>query len=116
VTQAAAFNAPTLSWTGGALVVRLRAEGVSDRLILTGAFTKNAPGSMPVLLIAGPGFAVGNTYTLVTFASTNFADEDFAATGLPAGFGAVFNAGHHQFTCRDCHLWSAIQPYSHGYK
>ena len=68
----------------------MRASDVADRVALTGALTKGGAGTYEVALNTGTGFAIGNTYTLATFASTNFAATDFAATGLPAGTAASF--------------------------
>jgi autotransporter-associated beta strand protein len=83
--------ANTLTWTGGgALAIDVGANGASDRLVLSGALTKGAPGTFAFVLDAGVGFSIGNTYTLATFASTDFSATDFIATGLPSGFGGKF--------------------------
>src|SRR5262249_46829628 len=39
---------------------------------------------------AGPGFAVGNVYTLVTFGSTDLTASDLTFSGLPPGFTGAF--------------------------
>jgi autotransporter-associated beta strand protein len=83
---AATLNGASLLWnSGGKLILDLGATGVSDRLALTGALTKGDSGTFELALNAGAGFAIGNTYTLATFASTTFIATDFTATGLPAG-------------------------------
>ena len=78
---------------GGSLAFRLGAAGSSDRLAISGALLKGTPGLFLVALNPTAGFAAGNTYTLATFGSTTFSAADFAATGLPDGFGAVFSVG-----------------------
>jgi autotransporter-associated beta strand protein len=81
------LNANNLTWTGGGiLTLDVGANGASDRLILAGTLTKGGPGSFALALNATAGFAVGNTYTLATFASTDFSVGDFIVTGLPSGF------------------------------
>jgi len=85
------LTANTLTWTGGGvLAIDVGANGASDRLVLSGALTKGAPGTFAFALNIGAGFAVGNTYTLATFASTDFNASDFIATGLPAGIAGKF--------------------------
>ncbi|HEX2852890.1 MAG TPA: Ig-like domain-containing protein, partial [Opitutaceae bacterium] len=106
------LNGSSLIWnTGGTLSVDLGATGISDKLALSGALTKGNPGSFPVTLNAGPGFAFGNTYTVATFASTTFASADFSAAGLPAGFGASFTASGTSLVARitgDYATWVAF--------
>ncbi|HYC72780.1 MAG TPA: MBG domain-containing protein [Opitutaceae bacterium] len=88
----AALNAPTVSWqSGGALVARVDADGVSDRLAIAGTLTRAGDETVVVQFLPGPGFAAGNTYTLATFGSTDFTAADFVASGLPAGFAAAFS-------------------------
>ncbi|HWA27178.1 MAG TPA: MBG domain-containing protein, partial [Lacunisphaera sp.] len=99
VTGAAPFNAASLTWSGGgALVVRTEASGVSDRLAVSGAFTRAGTGPVVVNFVPGTGFAAGNTYTLATFGSTTFTAADFVATGLPAGYAAQFTLGANSLT------------------
>ena len=88
----ATLTGTTLSWNGGGtLACDLGANGSSDVIALTGAFAKGSAGTYNVAFAPGAGFAAGNTYTLVTFASTTFADANaFSATGLPDGIGALF--------------------------
>ena len=80
-----------LTWNGGGtLAFDLGASGSSDALVLTGALTKGGAGAYSFAFAPRSGFAADNTYTLATFASTNFTAADFTATGLPAGTGALF--------------------------
>ena len=90
-TAIATLSGTTLTWNGGgSLTFDLGASGSSDKLVLTGAFTKGSAGAHAFAFTPGSGFAADNTYTLATFASTNFTAADFTATGLPAGTGALF--------------------------
>ncbi len=85
------ITATSLTWNGGgSLAIDLGAGGTSDQVALSGALTKGVAGGCTVTFATGSGFGVGNTYTLATFASTNFTAADFTAAGLPAGTGALF--------------------------
>ncbi len=87
----ATLAASALTWNdGGTLAVDLGASGSSDQLVLGDTLTKAGAGMYNVAFTPGAGFAAGNTYTLATFASTNFDASDFQATGLPVGTGALF--------------------------
>ena len=80
-----------LTWNGGGtLAFDLGASGSSDVLVLTSALTSGSAGAHTFAFTPGSGFAADNTYTLATFASTNFTAADFTAAGLPAGTGALF--------------------------
>ncbi len=86
------LGANGLTWSGGGVVsTELGASGTSGRLALAGPLSKGGPGVFAFSLQAGDGFAAGNTYTLATFASTDFTADDFTATGLPSGYAAVFH-------------------------
>jgi rhamnogalacturonan endolyase len=90
-TSAATLTATSLTWNGGgSFACDLGASGNSDALAISGALTKGAAGTYAVAFTAGSGFAAGNTYTVATFAATDFVAHDFTATGLPAGTGALF--------------------------
>ncbi|HEX2852894.1 MAG TPA: autotransporter-associated beta strand repeat-containing protein, partial [Opitutaceae bacterium] len=106
------LNAGALTWNnGGTLAFDLGATGISDKLVLSGALTKGTPGSFPVTLTAGSGFALGNTYTVATFASTTFASADFSAAGLPVGYSASFSASGTSLVVsitRDYAAWVAL--------
>jgi autotransporter-associated beta strand protein len=89
---AGTLSATSLTWNAGSkLLVDLGASGTSDKLALTGALTKGGAGSYEIACNVLAGFALGNTYTLATFASTTFAATDFTASGLPAGAAASFS-------------------------
>ena len=86
----AILTGTALTWNGGGqLAIALGETGVSNRLVLSGVLAKGTAGAYGIVLTAGPGLATGNTYTLATFGSTDFAVEDFTVTGLPAGYGAA---------------------------
>lgn len=76
---------------GARLAFALGANGVSDQLTLSGVLTKGTAGTYEIALTPASGFAPGNTYTLATFASTDFSAADLTATGLPAGHVAFFS-------------------------
>jgi len=87
-----ALSGASLTWNGGgSLGSTLGATGVSGKLVLSGALLKGSAGSYEIALTPSAGFAAGNSYTLATFASTTFSASDFAATGLPAGYVAIFS-------------------------
>lgn len=87
-----AVTGSSLTWNGGgSLAVSLGGNGVSGKLVLSGALTKGSAGAYTVAFSSGSGFAAGNTYTIATFGSTTFSASDFTATGLPAGYVAIFS-------------------------
>jgi rhamnogalacturonan endolyase len=89
----------SLTWNGGGqLSFLVDANGVSGSLTLAGALLKGSVGSHQIALVPGAGFAAGNTYTLATFASTDFTAADFTATGLPSGYVAIFTVGDTSLT------------------
>jgi autotransporter-associated beta strand protein len=91
-TTLGTLTAGALIWNAsGRLAVNLGATGTSDRLALTGALMKGTSGSFEIAFTPGSGFAPGNTYTIATFGSTDFAASDFTATGLPGNYAAAFN-------------------------
>jgi autotransporter-associated beta strand protein len=91
-TPVATLNGASLTWNGGGtLAFDLGASGSSDTLALSGGLAQGSAGSWTFAFTPDAGFAAGNTYTLVTFATTTFTDARlFSATGLPAGTGALF--------------------------
>ncbi|HEX7318165.1 MAG TPA: HYR domain-containing protein [Pyrinomonadaceae bacterium] len=101
----ATLSGASLNWNGGGkLAFDLAATaGTSDRLALSGAFTKGSAGTYEFAFNPGAGIAEGNTYTLVNFGSTNFAASDFTYSGLPAGMTGAFAivGGALQFTVLD---------------
>ncbi|HEU5080374.1 MAG TPA: Ig-like domain-containing protein [Opitutaceae bacterium] len=81
------FRSSEFTWSAGARVdLDIGANGASDQLVLTGALHKGAAaaGGFTFALHPVTGYAVGNHYTLATFASTDFTAADLQATGLPA--------------------------------
>ena len=90
ITPGSALSASSLTWNGGG---RLAADLTSGRtLALAGALTKGTPGWFDVALSASGPLSVGATYTLATYASTDFVASDLTASGL-AGFRGVFVVG-----------------------
>lgn len=88
---AGTLTSNALTWNGGGrLSLDLGAINSSDKLVLTGAFTKGSAGTYEVAVNPIAGFAAGQTYTLATFASSTFTASDFTASGLPAGMTATF--------------------------
>src|SRR5262245_24087686 len=86
-----ALTADSLAWNpGGALAFNL--DATANQLAVTGALTKGEAGPRRFIFGTGPGFAVGNVYTLVTFGSTDLAASDLSYSGLPPGFIGAFTA------------------------
>ena len=86
------FSATNLTLDGGAtLAWELADDGAtSDRLVLSGTLAKGAAGVWEFdFLNTG---AVG-TYTLITFASSDFADGDFTHTNLKSGLTGTIDVG-----------------------
>jgi len=80
----------SLTWNGGGVLsLDLGANGVSDQLILTSAFTKGTDTAWQLALNATEPLAHGNSYTVATFSSTTFTSSDFTVTDLPDGFAGV---------------------------
>src|SRR6185436_6096488 len=89
-TPGSALTASSLNWNGGG---HLAADLASGRtLALAGALTKGTPGWFDVALSASGPLSVGASYTLATYASTDFVASDLTASGL-AGFRGVFVVG-----------------------
>lgn len=76
-------NADLLTWNGGALVYDLSAGNLSNTINLAGAFARGS-GSSFLFDFGGTGLA-DETYTLLTFAATDFLLGDFSAVNAPAG-------------------------------
>ena len=123
VAQSGAFLAPgagigTLSvggattWNGAAEVLARLSGGdsTSSLLAITGSLTKGGSGSY-LFDFQGTG-AVGKTYTLATFASTNFTASDFSSTGLPAGLSGTFVVSGNQLQLSV--VAAAVSPGSTG--
>ncbi|HLM58455.1 MAG TPA: Ig-like domain-containing protein [Pyrinomonadaceae bacterium] len=98
----ATLGAASLNWNGGA-TMDFDLGATSDRLALTGAFTKAGAGSYEFAFNPAADLAPGTVYTLVTFGSTNFGASDFTYSGLPAELKGKFavEAGALKFTVLD---------------
>jgi autotransporter-associated beta strand protein len=82
-----------LVWNGGGRAT-FDLGASADRLALSGAFTKTGAGSYTFDFVPVTPPAVGDSYTLVTFASTDFAATDFSATGLDSVEGEFTLSGN----------------------
>jgi rhamnogalacturonan endolyase len=98
----ATLSGGSLTWNGGGKLA-FDLDAASDRLALGGALTKGGAGTYEFAFNAGAGLVPGTTYTLATFASTNFAAGDFNYSGLPSGLKGKFTleAGALKFTVLD---------------
>ena len=79
---------------GGIMQFELSAsDSTSDKLTLSGAFTKGTAGGFLFDFEGGGNNLIGpsNTYTLVQFASTDFSVSDFTYTDIGAGLTGTFN-------------------------
>jgi rhamnogalacturonan endolyase len=88
-TPNSTLTASSLTWNGGAAIA-FNLDSSANQLAVLGALTKGGPGSYNFAFTTGSGLAIGNTYTLVNFGSTNFAATDFSFSGLPAGLTGAF--------------------------
>jgi hypothetical protein len=76
-----------LTWNGGQIALDLGA--VSDTLTVAGAFLKGSAGAH-VLALNAPGvLPIGATYTLITFASTDFTVAELAVSPPPDHEGVL---------------------------
>ena len=83
------LTAGSLTWKpGGMLAFNL--DETANRLAITGALTKGEPETRHFFFSTGPGFAIGSTYTLVNFGSTDLTAADLTFSGLPPGFTGAF--------------------------
>jgi rhamnogalacturonan endolyase len=97
-TIGSVLTATSLTWNSdGQMAFNL--EGSANQIALSGALTKNGSGAHNFGFTVGPGFAIGNIYTLATFGSTDFTASDLTFSGLPPGFTGAFtvNANNIQF-------------------
>lgn len=94
-----ALSASSLTWNGGGKISVDLGNSSAGRLNLSGALTKGTAGSYQFSFNASEAPAIGTTFTLASFGSTNFVATDFSFTGL-TGVGGTFavNAGELQFT------------------
>src|SRR5215470_17657279 len=83
------LTAGSLTWNpGGVLAFNL--DATANQLAVTGALTKGDAAPRHIMFAGGPGLAVGNTYTLVTFGSTDLTASDLSFSGLPPGLTGAF--------------------------
>jgi len=83
------LTAASLTWNAtGVMAVNL--DSSASQLALVGALTKGGSGPHNFAFTTGPGLAIGNTYTLVSFSSTDFAATDLSFSGLPPGLTGAF--------------------------
>jgi rhamnogalacturonan endolyase len=87
------LNGASLTWNGGGQLA-FDLGATSDRLALSGALTKGNAGTYTFAFAPMNAPAVGDTHTLVTFASSDFAASDFNATGLGYAQGAFSLSGN----------------------
>jgi HYR domain len=78
-TQNGTLQAASLTWNGGGAVA-LDLGPASDALVLTGALSKGVAGTYALALTASEPLPVGATYTLITFASTDFTAADISVS------------------------------------
>ncbi|HEX7317233.1 MAG TPA: Ig-like domain-containing protein [Pyrinomonadaceae bacterium] len=99
----ATLGAASLTWNGGGEFAYDLAAAASDRLALSGAFTKGSGGSFEFVFNPAANLAPGTTYTLVTFGTTNFSVTDFTYSGLPEELKGRFTleSGALKFTVLD---------------
>lgn len=84
------ISAASLVWSGGSgMSFELsNVDDTSDSLVLSGAFTRSGAGSF-LFDFNGTGL-LNETYTLVSFGSTNFDASDFGYTNLGGGYSGNF--------------------------
>jgi rhamnogalacturonan endolyase len=88
-TAGTQLTVASLTWNaGGALAYDLDAD--SNRLAVTGAFTKGGDEPHEFVFNAGSGIAADVVYTLVTFDSTDFTASDFTFDTLAPGLSGEF--------------------------
>ncbi|HKQ78697.1 MAG TPA: Ig-like domain-containing protein, partial [Blastocatellia bacterium] len=89
VAPGSVLTAGSLKWNpGGVLAFNL--DATANQLAVTGALTKGDVETRHFYFKTGPGLAIGNTYTLVTFGSTDLTASDLTFSGLPPGFTGAF--------------------------
>ncbi len=91
------LSASSLTWNEDA-VMGFSLDSSANQLALTGALTKGGAEPHKFVFAAGPGLAIGNTYTLVTFGSTDLTAADLSFTGLPAGLTGAFTVTANSIT------------------
>jgi autotransporter-associated beta strand protein len=84
-----ALTADSLAWNAGG-VLGFSLDATANQLAIRGALIKGEAGPRNFIFSVGPGFAIGNVYTLVTFGATDLAASDLSFSGLPAGLTGAF--------------------------
>jgi len=84
-----ALTVDSLAWNAGG-VLAFNLDATANHLAVAGALTKGESGPRHFVFGTGPGFAIGNVYTLVTFGSTDLTASDLSYSGLPPGFIGAF--------------------------
>ncbi len=72
------FAAQSLQWNAGATLWFDLGEGSSDQLLLSGDLVKGGGSGPFAFVFTGDHAVAGETYTLATFADTNFVAGDFS--------------------------------------
>jgi autotransporter-associated beta strand protein len=85
-----ALTADSLTWNAGG-VLAYSLDATANQLAINGALIKGEAGPRNFIFTDGPGFAIGNVYTLVTFGATDLTASDLSFSGLPAGFTGAFS-------------------------
>lgn len=82
------FDAGSLVWNPGASLIFRLGNGSSDILELDADLTKDGDGTF-AFTFENDDWQVGETYTLIVFANTNFTESDFSFTN-DVGFSGTF--------------------------
>ncbi len=91
------LSGSSFTWNnGGSLVFELSGLTSSDRLSLSGAFTKGT--GIGFTFDFGGGGLDGGSYTLTSFGGTTFSQSDFVATNLGSGLVGSFVLGANDLT------------------
>jgi hypothetical protein len=90
-TAVGTLNGSSLTWRGNGIArFELGADATADKLNLaTGALLKGSAAGAFTFDFAGSG-SLGQSYTLITFGSTDFAATDFIASNLAPGVTGSF--------------------------
>ncbi len=88
-TPGSVLTTESLAWNPGG-VMAFDLDSTTNKLAVTGALTKGGPGPRHFVFGTGPGFAIGNIYTLVTFGTSDLTASDLTFSGLPPGFTGAF--------------------------
>ena len=83
------LSAASVTWNAGS-VMAFTLGSSANQLAIGGALTTGTAGAHNFAFTAGPGLAIGNTYTLVTFGSTDLTAADLSFSGLPVGLTGAF--------------------------